>query len=194
MTRERPGWADDLQGSLAEAFRLLVRGVRDRRSAFHVPTLGSVGADGAPRLRSVVLRGFDARGRVLRVHTDRRSAKFAEIAADPRVSLHVYDAQAAVQVRISGRAALHAGDAVAAAAWAASPANCRMVYAIAPAPGTAVDRPPDAARDTAAGEADFSVLEIGFDRVEWLWLQAGGHRRAVFDWDGAAWAGRWLVP
>jgi len=36
------------QKSLAEAFRLLSRGVADRRSPFHTPCLATVGADGIP--------------------------------------------------------------------------------------------------------------------------------------------------
>ncbi|MCS6932000.1 MAG: pyridoxamine 5'-phosphate oxidase family protein [Acetobacteraceae bacterium] len=195
MTRPRPGFADDLDATLAEAFRLLSRGVADRRSAFHTPCLGSVGADGRPRLRTVVLRGFDPQTRTLRIHTDRRSAKAAEILANPWVMLHAYDPAAQVQIRLAGKASLHAEDAVADAAWAASRPFSRLCYAIQEAPGTPVPAPPPAPRDAAGGRAHFAALLIAFDRLEWLWLCAEGHRRARFAWDGE---GRrdacWLVP
>jgi len=55
----------------ADAFRLIARGVADRRSPFRTPTLATVGVDGRPRLRTVVLRAFDAAAR--RIVVQRRA-------------------------------------------------------------------------------------------------------------------------
>ncbi|MFN6954218.1 MAG: pyridoxamine 5'-phosphate oxidase family protein [Acetobacteraceae bacterium] len=193
--RPRPSWADDLDGTLAEAFRLLSRGVADRRSLFHTPCLGSVDADGAPVLRTVVLRGFDPAARTLRIHTDLRSGKAADLRARPAVALHGYDPSAQVQLRLSGIATVHAEDAVAEAAWAASRPFSRRCYAIPDAPGTPCAAPPDAPTDEEAGRPHFAAVLIAFDRLEWLWLCAAGHRRARFTWgpDGAR-SATWLVP
>ncbi|WP_270938413.1 pyridoxamine 5'-phosphate oxidase family protein [Falsiroseomonas oryzae] len=184
-----------LQECLAEAFRHLARGVADRRHPFHTPTLATVAPDGAPEARTLVLRGFEAATRTIRLHTDARSGKVASLLREPRCALHLYDPGAKVQLRLSGRAALHGGDAVAAAAWQASRDFSRMCYAIEPAPGTPVAAPPPAPRDAAAGEAQFRVLLLRFDRLDWLELAAAGHLRARFDWhgDGAPDAS-WLVP
>jgi hypothetical protein len=40
----------------------------------------------------------------------------------------------------------------------------------------------------------FSAITLTFARMEWLWLAAEGHRRALFTWtpDGAE--ATWLVP
>ena len=46
----------------AHALRLLARGAADRRAAFHTPTLSTVGLDGRPRARTVVMRGLDVAG------------------------------------------------------------------------------------------------------------------------------------
>lgn len=193
--RPRPAFADDLDAALAEAFRLLARGVADRRSPFHTPCLGTVGADGAPRLRTVVLRGFDPAARVLRIHTDRRSPKAAEMQAEPRVMLHAYDPAARVQLRLAGRATLHADDAVADAAWAASRPASRLCYAAPAAPGTPCAAPLPAPREEAGGRAHFLAVGIAFDWLEWLWLCAEGHRRARFTWDAAGHRqASWLVP
>jgi hypothetical protein len=193
--RPRPSWADDLDGTLAEAFRLLSRGVADRRSPFHTPCLGTVDAAGAPVLRTVVLRGFDPASRRLRIHTDLRSGKAAELRANPAVALHGYDQAAQVQLRLSGTATLHARDEVADAAWAASRPFSRRCYATPDAPGTPCATPPDAPTDEAAGRPHFAAVIIAFDRLEWLWLAAAGHRRARFAWgaDGA-FSATWLVP
>ena len=62
-------------------------------------TLGTLGQDG-PRLRSVMLRRYIPATAEAEIHTDRGSDKVAEIAADPRVSLHLWDAKALVQLRL----------------------------------------------------------------------------------------------
>jgi hypothetical protein len=184
-----------LEESLAEAFRRLSRGVADRRSAFHTPTLATIGADGAPQARTVVLRGFEAASRTLRMHTDGRSAKAADLARDPRCALHLYDPGAKLQLRLAGHATLHAEDAVAEQAWADSRDFSRMCYAIEPAPGTPIAAPPPAPRDALGGRAAFRVILLRFDRLEWLELAAEGHRRARFAWGGDGTVEScWLVP
>lgn len=177
----------------AEAFRRLANGVADRRSPFRTPTLATIGPDGAPAIRTLVLRGFDPATRTLRLHTDRRSGKWAELAADLRAALHVHDAGAELQLRLSGRASLHAGDSLAAAAWAESHPSSRLVYDIAPAPGTPVAEPPPAPHGEG-GEANFGVILLRFDRMEWLHLHPAGHRRARFVWGPEGLAETWLVP
>jgi len=189
--------AGDLDATLAEALRLLARGVADRRHGFHTPTLASIGLDGAPQARTVVLRGFDPAARSLRIHTDARSAKVAEFAADPRATLHMYDASAQVQLRLAGHVSLHAEDTVADTAWAASRPMSRMIYALAPGagPGTPLEAPQPAPTDPEAGRPHFRVLLMRVARLEWLWLAAAGHQRARFTWDEAgAPAATWLVP
>jgi hypothetical protein len=184
-----------LDACLQEAFRRLARGVADRRSPFHTPTLATVGADGAPEARTLVLRGFEAATRTLRLHTDARSGKVADLAREPRCALHLYDPGAKLQLRLAGRATVHGDDAEAEAGWAASREFSRMCYAIEPAPGSPIGAPPPAPRDAAAGRGVFRVILLRFDRLEWLELAAGGHRRARFAWTaGDTPDASWLVP
>ncbi|WP_198377316.1 pyridoxamine 5'-phosphate oxidase family protein [Neoroseomonas rubea] len=183
------------EDALDSAFRLLARGVADRRSPFHTPTLATVAADGAPNLRTVVLRAFDPATRRIRIHTDRRSAKAAEIAARPRVMLHGYDAGAQVQLRLAGDATLHLGDAEAETAWAGSRPMSRMVYATPHAPGATLDAPPPAPQDAEGGRENFAVVTFILDRLDWLLLTHDGHRRARFAWDqGGALSAAWVAP
>ena len=114
-TQPRHYW--DLATARHEAFARFDQGVHDRRSAFRTPLLVTRASSGFPAVRTVVLRGFDAATRKLAIHTDRRSDKVSEIAADPRIALCVYDAAAKIQVRVSGHAAVHRDDAVAERAW-----------------------------------------------------------------------------
>ena len=181
--------------SLHEAFRLLADAVPDRRSPFHTPTIASLDDAGAPSLRTVVLRGFDADARRLRFHTDRRSDKARGIARDPRVMMHFYDAALHVQMRVAGRATLHLDDAVADAAWEGSQRSSRMCYAAPEASGAIVQAPPAAPKDTEIGRPHFAAVVIGFHRLEWLWLAAAGHQRARFIWDEAGnLTADWIAP
>ncbi len=193
-----PAFYDNLDMTLAEAWRLLERGVTDRRSGFHTPVLASLRADGRPTARTVVLRAADPEARILRFHTDRRSGKYPEIAADPRVALQFYDPGAKVQLRIDGRATIHADDALARQAWAGSRSMSRACYRVAPGPGTEIGRPAEAVIDpTGGGEAGrehFAAVTVEIEAIEWLYLAAAGHRRARFLWNSDGVSATWLVP
>ena len=180
----------------ADAFRLLSRGVADRRSPFRSPTLATVGGDGRPRLRTVVLRAFDPAERRLVIHSDSRATKVAEIGADPRVSLHVWDGGVQVQVRLAGTAALQ-GAAAAQAEWGRLHSGSRSTYQVRPVPGTALDDPAAADRDRVgedAALANFAVIAVDVTGMEWLHLARDGHRRAAFTWTADGPAAAWLVP
>jgi hypothetical protein len=138
----------------------------------------------------------------VRVHTDTRSEKAAQILADPRVEICAYDPRAKIQLRLRGLATLHRDGAVAEAAWAATGPGSRVCYRAALGPGTPVAQPADAdpapdARapaDADRGRDVFAAVTVAVERIDWLYLAARGHRRAGFAWTGTAWQGRWLAP
>lgn len=191
-----PSHYNDLDGSLAEAWRLLVRGAADRKSPMHTPSVATIGIDGFPQVRTVVLRHADASNRTLRFHTDKRSNKFRELSADPRIQLLTYDAGNKIQLRVSGRAALHSGDTIATQAWQRSQTMSQQCYRQALNPG-AISADPIAALAPGDhdGQANFVAVMMSVDAIEWLYLAHGGHRRARFAWgtDGAV-ASQWLAP
>jgi hypothetical protein len=184
-----------LDAVLQRAFSLLAEGVDDAGSPFRTPTLACVDADGFPDLRSVVLRGFDAAGRCVEMHTDTRSAKVAAFAQRPSAALHVWDAAGRVQVRLRGTVHLHMGDAVAEAAWARLRAPSRATYCVEPGPGTVIKSPHDThACGEHLGFSVFCVIQMRFEALEWLHLEHANHRRALFRWDNGILAPMWLVP
>lgn len=63
-------------------------------------TLATVGADGMPAARIVLLKGVDAAGFVF--YTDYRSRKGRELAADPRAALVFHWGELERQVRVAG--------------------------------------------------------------------------------------------
>lgn len=182
---------------LDEALRLFARGVVDRRSAFHTPSVVTIDEAGAPAVRTVVLRACDAAARTLTFHTDLRSAKTSHLRARPGIALHVYDAAHRIQVRASGLAAVHAGDDAALAAWHAASPGSRDTYRVGLTPGAAVDDPADVdplALAVEAAYAHFGVVRVALTSLEWLHLAAGGHRRARFTWPDGESREEWLVP
>lgn len=198
--RPDPLHAADLDAIPALAWRLLARGVRDRRLALHVPAIATIGLDGRPRLRHVVLRAAEAATRRLRFHTDRRSDKVAELARDPRLAIVAYDPGLKVQMRLEGVAHVHHGDAEARAAWDLSKRMSRVCYGVAPASGAAIPagdayRLPEDDASIAAGFDSFCAVWCAIDRMEWLSLAFAGHRRARVTWDAAGGpSATWLAP
>lgn len=178
-----------------EVFRALGRGAAHPRSGYRSPALATVDQHGRPRLRTVILRGFDPLARRLTLHSDIRAAKITELATCPHAALHIWNARAQVQIRLEGRAAVRAGDA-ARDDWARLPPHRRAAYTVKPTPGTPLDDPAEADRDRFgldAGFVQFAAIDLVIDRLEWLHLGRGGHRRARFTWtDGERAA--WLVP
>lgn len=193
---------ESLAAALAELWALLLRGAADRHAAARTLTLATVGRDGAPSLRTVVLRRCAPGERLLEIHTDARSAKIAELAAEPRAALHVWEPGRRVQLRLACEIAVHRGDERAAAAWRRVPPASRDVYRMMPAPGTPIGAPEAAAppggsganEDASASGGNFAVLEARVTNLEYLHIDDERHRRAAFVWNGATWRGAWLAP
>jgi pyridoxine/pyridoxamine 5'-phosphate oxidase len=184
-----------LTDALNNALSLLAEGAADPASPFHTPTLASIGADGAPAVRTVVLRGFANDARCLEMHTDTRSAKFVDFTGHSAAALHFWDAGKRVQIRLGGQIALHVGDQVAAAAWGKLRAASRATYCVQPGPGTPIAAPHDThGIGEDAAFSVFCVMRMQFDVLEWLHLEHGSHARARFRWDNGEFTPMWLVP
>ncbi len=185
-----------LDETLADAFARLAQAVADRAAPFRTPALATVGEDGTPEVRTVVLRSFVATARHLSVHTDARAAKHAEILAIPTVALVAWDADARLQVRLRGRAVFHIGDAVAQTDWDALPSVARKLYCFRQPSGSSLPAPL-AGRDDegteAQGFANFAVIAIAFQRLETLLLADEGHIRARFDFANGNMSAAWLM-
>ncbi|MEK6349470.1 MAG: pyridoxamine 5'-phosphate oxidase family protein [Burkholderia sp.] len=179
------------------------------RSPFTMLQAATLGLDGAPQVRTVVLRGVDRTARSLMFHTDARSAKAAEIARDGRIALVGCDLANGLQIRAEGVARLRTDEAERLAIWRASRPRTLILYRAPLPPGTPVAEPADAhppeaqagaEPDSMAGFAQFAVIDVRIDAIDWLDLAADGHRRARFAHDahdtaGApGWHGGWVAP
>lgn len=183
-----------LAAGLDRAWALLATAVVDRAAGLRLPVVATV-SGGDPDARIMVLRAVDHDAGTIAFHSDRRAAKVAMVAAEPRVAVTGYDGAARVQLRLQGTATVSAGGAAVDVAWAGLPEAARDTYRRAAAPGTPVAVPPELPVVTPVdgGRDRFAVVTVTLDRIEWLDLAVPGHRRAVHRRvDG--WRGAWLVP
>ncbi len=173
----------------AAVWAMLVAGVRDAAAPARLPLLATVGPDGWPQARTVVLRAADAVAGVVEVHTDVLSSKVAALRANPRATLHVWDAGARLQVRLRCAVTVLTGAAVH-DQWDRVPDLSRIAYGAVPPPGTPVAGPTDYV--TLPGPGRFAVLHCQVEVVDVLHL-GSPHRRAGFG-RAEGWRGQWLVP
>lgn len=86
-----------------DALALLARWLPENEGELRpLMTLSSIGVDGYPAARSVLLSRFD--GQCLHFHTDAGSRKAAELAADPRVALTLAWPEVGRQLVVQGDA------------------------------------------------------------------------------------------
>ena len=200
-TLQDPNFSEaGLETILSHLETLLTSAASSRHMAFHTPVLLSVGLDGRPRGRTVVLRAFDPITRRLRCHIDARSDKASEIKREARVGWIFYDPLLKWQIRLQGTAVLHHQDAVAQAAWQQSQKMSQVCYGTDPAPGSVIAGGdqfvlPSMPDDIVAGEHNFAALVCTYNEMEGLWLGHKGHRRMRYRWqNGGDLLSEWLAP
>ncbi|AOJ77614.1 pyridoxamine 5'-phosphate oxidase family protein [Burkholderia ubonensis] len=193
--------ADSLAHVYDRLWSCLESGVGPQRSPFTMLQAATLGLDGAPKVRTLVLRQVRRAGHVLSFHTDARSEKVAELRRDPRIALIGVDLDALVQIRVEGVASICADEAQRRAVWQASRPHTLLLYRAPLPPGTPIDAPGHAhvapAPSTASaadGYANFCVLDVAVTRIDWLDLARSGHRRALFELHDDGYDGRWVAP
>ncbi len=170
---------------IAKALSLLARGVADRRAAFHTLSLATIGLDGTPQLRTVVLRGLDGNAPSLTFHTDKRAPKFAELTRSPLASALAYDAGAKLQIRMNGTVSLRHGDEFAAKIWAGLQRTSRDCYHTPDAPSGPLSGAQPLTEDQA--REIFCVCTLAITKLDVLYLRAAGHLRATATGGRAQW-------
>lgn len=178
------------------AWELLSEAPTLRESPLRIATLASVGLDGSPRARTVVLRAAGVGW--AEVYTDGRSPKVADLRREPRAALCFYDPQEQLQLRLRGQVTIHESDARSAEAWREAGIYARKDYLGPQAPGTPIDDPsegdPSGEEPTAAEAGNLCVLRLEVQDLDWLVLSREGHRRASLERSAGGWRARWLLP
>ena len=189
---------NSLELTLLEAENLISDGVENSKSMFHTPVLSSF-VEKKISTRTVVLREFDSKNRTLRFHTDSRSGKIEELKENSISSVHGYDPDLKVQIRLKGKTSLHIDNEISKKAWAESREMSKMCYSVKDSPGNKISSPEpfDLIKeeiDIELGYNNFAVLHFSYDSLEFLFLKGAGHRRSLFDWSSDQLESSWLIP
>jgi hypothetical protein len=174
----------------AALWRELTRAPRDKHHDWRTPVLATVDGSSADA-RTVVLREVDAPTKTLRLFTDARSPKVAQLLAHPQGTLLAWSARLSWQLRL--RVTLHVEtDGLALASrWARLKLSPAAQDYLSPlAPGSALDGQAAMPAPVVHDRGHFALISAEVRAIDWLELHAEGHRRALFDADGA----RWLAP
>lgn len=196
MSLERSAWRDQI-------VRELQRAPHDRHHAWRTPVLASVSSGAVPKVRTVVLRAVAEEGAVLRIYTDARSGKVAELQQQPLAGLVFWSARLNLQLRVQAHAQVHVQGPLVEDAWSRMRlAPSAADYLSAQAPGSACrdaqGRAGEQALEVERGDPPhhLAVIECRAQTWDALLLSRQGHRRAAWCWDahGRCDEGRWLVP
>ena len=197
---------NDLSGVLERSWLLLEQSIEDPTSPVRTPVLISVSADGLAQGRTVVLRTFNRQQRQLKIYTDVRSEKVAQLRTQPVCTLVAYQPNPMIQLRLKTSAVINHNNQITREAWAVMPGPNRCNYLTDPNPGSisvkATDgRPVINAESVPTNDENeiayshFSVIVFAINELEWLYLPRRGHRRAQFIWDRTnSLQSNWLIP
>ncbi|MGQ0527271.1 MAG: pyridoxamine 5'-phosphate oxidase [Alphaproteobacteria bacterium] len=164
--------------------------------------LGTVGADGRPHVRVVLLRDFSADGFVF--YTNYEGGKGGDLAYNKQAEANFYWKSLGRQVRISG--AVEKVSAAESDTYFASRARGKQIGAWASAQSQAFDNYEELARKTAEAERRFEGQGIprpphwgGYkitpERMEfWIAEKDRLHTRFVYIKEKGAWKAHWLYP
>ena len=175
------------------------------RSPFTLMQAATVGLDGSPQVRTVVLRKANREADAIWFHTDVRSPKVAELRADPRISLLAYDPETNLQIRVQGSAMISDDESDRRAMWTSSRPHTLTLYRSPCCPSTEIARPSDAypesepeldtdAAATKSGYAHFALVRVSIDRFDVLHIKSEGHQRCVLNQSDTGWQAHWVSP
>ena len=203
MSVENISYYEDFNEIEKKLWALLVRAVNDRSSEFRTPVFicgDNNNLDG----RVVVLRKADEKNLSLQFHSDIRSTKIDAIKKNPNSSLLFYGKKEKIQLRMKVESKLHYKDEVTKVSWDKTGHISRKCYLVTNGPGTKSEKPTSGLdnkfdnfdftkEESEAGYKNFCVIKCKIKSIEWLYLAAKGHRRALIECQGPK-KFSWLIP
>jgi hypothetical protein len=190
MSDRADTWMTGLDTTFDKVWQLLGRATADRRSPLRTPVMATVGADGCPDARVVVLRRAQNSAGILHVHTDIRTKKVSDLESNPGATFCAWVPKDDLQIRIKSVATVLSGPDVL-PLWQSMPEPARRVYGGTPAPGVLLAHPSEF--EGHPDPAALALVSCEIQVIETLHLGADMHRRARFCRQDA-WQGAWLAP
>ncbi|WP_322032726.1 pyridoxamine 5'-phosphate oxidase family protein [Paraburkholderia sp. J76] len=190
-----------LEQIYARIWDCLAAAVREDDQPFKVMQAATIGLDGSPNVRTVLLRGASETENRLTFHTDLRSPKIAELSREPRIALVGVDPARNLQLRVFGETRILRHGQARLDAWRSSPDHDLIAYRTHLPPGTPMAHAGDALDETRdapnpdEGLKHFCVVEVRPARLDWLDLSAAdGPQRALYVRRNDDWAPAWIAP
>jgi pyridoxamine 5'-phosphate oxidase len=183
-------------------WNLLASAVSDRNSEFRTPVF-ICGKDNDLDGRVVVLRKASQQNNFIQYHSDIRSSKIEKIKKNPNCSILFYGKQEKIQLRLKIKCIVHFNDEITKESWENTGHISRKCYLVTNGPGTESVTPTSGLDDkfdnfnytkeeSETGYKNFCVIRCKVKSIEWLYLAAKGHRRAIFDLENSKKS--WLIP
>lgn len=187
-----------------ECWALLQEGASRGKSAFHTFVLGTRNS-GSIELRTLVLRKMEKSSRSLFTHTDLRSPKADQLRNSVNCSLLFYDPVRRIQLRLEAEPILHEENEISDLIWSRTNMSARKSYLSTRPPGTPLSQPEDGLpkhlngcdprpEESEVGRKNFLVIEFRVKSMDWLFLNAQGHRRAKFEYCEEGLEACWINP
>tara|TARA_Y100000992_G_scaffold192044_1_gene130425 strand:+ start:67 stop:666 length:600 start_codon:yes stop_codon:yes gene_type:complete len=198
----QPAYYENFEEIQNKYWSMLDDAVTNRASSFRIPVFicsHQEEVDG----RIVVLRKSDRENNLLQFHTDFRSPKVEILKNNNKASLLFYDKEEKIQLRIKVNCEINNQNSITEESWKKTQHISRRCYLTDNPPGTSSENPTsgmiskledfDYTMDQSEeGFKNFTVIKCNIRSIEWLYLAAKGHRRAMFDIENKKES--WLVP
>ena len=198
----QPAYYENLDEIQKKLWSMLDDAVVNRSSPFRIPVFICANQNDIDG-RIVVLRKSDKENNVLQFHTDIRSQKVAILMKNKNASLVFYDKEEKIQLRVKVICEINNKNSIAQESWKKTQHISRRCYLTDSGPGSVSDNPTSGMisrledfdytmEQSEKGYENFTVIKCKIKSIEWLYLAAKGHRRAIFDFENNK--NNWLVP
>ena len=182
---------------------LLFEAVKNRESEFRTPVFicgNKNDLDG----RVIVLRKADKENRFVQFHSDIRSSKIKKIKENSNCSILFYGKKDKIQLRLKVIAEINFKNNITKESWEKTGHISRKCYLVNNGPGSVSEKPTSGLdskfdnfdftkEQSEEGYKNFCVIKCKIKTIEWLYLAAKGHRRALINFEGSK-KFTWLVP
>ena len=139
-----------------------------------------------------------------RYHSDIRSSKIEKIKKNPKCSILFYGKEEKIQLRVKAECEVNYNNDVTKESWEKTGHISRKCYLVTNGPGTESEKPTSGLdnkfdnfdftkEESEVGYKNFCVIRCKIKSIEWLYLAAKGHRRAIINLNGSK-KFTWLVP
>ena len=200
---KKVSYYEDFNEIEKKLWSLLTEAVKERSSEFRTPIF-ICGNDKDLDGRVVVLRKADQKNNFIQFHSDIRSSKIEKIKKNPNCSVLFYGKKEKIQIRLKTECEINFNNKITKESWNKTGHVSRKCYLVNNRPGTVSEKPTSGLNgkfdnfdftkeESEEGYKNFSVIKCKIKSIDWLYLTAKGHRRALINFEGSK-KFTWLVP